>query len=222
MESDGHARSTCGVRELRDAPVRRSVGQRAAAALRPTSIVCWWQLGDAGGAEDRRRAPAPACAGDDGPPRGSVRPTRHSPPHGDIRVVPGWWPLTALGFARAPNRSWRLAALNDQQKRGRVYLYGANSSRARARGAPPPAQLLFSARNCFGWFSAKAKVGQALDKFWLSGRPQCRRRAQLVKFHALRVGAPGENFLAIFRLRANAAARARRWCATAPRFKQLR
>ena len=47
-------------------------------------------------------APSPACAGDDGPPRGSVsdqhdtrrhtatsarqreRPTRHSPPHGDI------------------------------------------------------------------------------------------------------------------------------------------
>ena len=26
----------------------------------------------------------------------------------------------------------------------------------------------------------------------LSGRPQCRHRAQLVKFHALRVGAPGE------------------------------
>ncbi|GEM_PF-5648031 len=58
MESDGHARSTCGVRELRDAPVRRSVRQRAAAARRPTSIVCWWQLGDAGGAENRRRAPA--------------------------------------------------------------------------------------------------------------------------------------------------------------------
>ena len=79
VESDGHARSTCGVRELRDAPVRRSVGQRAAAARRPTSIVCWWQSGDAGGAEDRRRAPAPPR-----PPRGSVRPTRHSPPHGDI------------------------------------------------------------------------------------------------------------------------------------------
>ena len=58
VESDGHARSTCGVRELRDAPVRRSVRQRAAAARPPPSIVCWWQLGDAGGAEDRRRAPA--------------------------------------------------------------------------------------------------------------------------------------------------------------------
>ncbi len=45
----------CGVRELRQPPVR----QRAAAARRPTSIVCWWQSGDAGGAEDRRRAPAP-------------------------------------------------------------------------------------------------------------------------------------------------------------------
>ena len=54
---------------------------------------------------------------------GSVRPNttlaatrRHPWPHGDIRVVPGWWPLTALGFARAPNWSWRSAALNDQQK----------------------------------------------------------------------------------------------------------
>ena len=43
VESDEHARSTCGVRELRDSPVRRSVGQRAAAARRPTSIVCWWR-----------------------------------------------------------------------------------------------------------------------------------------------------------------------------------
>ena len=51
VESDGHTRSTCGVRELRDAPVRRSVRQRAAAARRPTSIVCWWRSGDAGGAE---------------------------------------------------------------------------------------------------------------------------------------------------------------------------
>ena len=43
VESDEHARSTCGVRELRDAPVRRSVRQWAAAARRPTSIVCWWR-----------------------------------------------------------------------------------------------------------------------------------------------------------------------------------
>ena len=27
---------------------------------------------------------------------------RHSPPHGDIGVVLGWWLLTALGFAHAP------------------------------------------------------------------------------------------------------------------------
>ncbi|MGO9801240.1 MAG: hypothetical protein ACLPQ0_17430, partial [Candidatus Binatus sp.] len=53
VESDEHARSTCGVRELRDAPVRRSVRQWAAAARRPTSIVCWWRTGDAGGAENR-------------------------------------------------------------------------------------------------------------------------------------------------------------------------
>src|SRR5208282_4444180 len=34
VESDGHARSTCGVRELRQPPVRRSVRQRAAAVDR--------------------------------------------------------------------------------------------------------------------------------------------------------------------------------------------
>jgi len=31
------------VRELRQPPVRRSEGQRAVAARRPTSIVCWWR-----------------------------------------------------------------------------------------------------------------------------------------------------------------------------------
>src|SRR5208283_3476675 len=84
VESDGHARSTCGVRELRQPPVRRSVRQRAAAARRPTSIVCWWRSFVGGeramlaaprfGAARRRRR----ALGDDGPPRGSVRPTRHS------------------------------------------------------------------------------------------------------------------------------------------------
>ena len=143
------------------APHRR-VAQLAHPAGRSRLLVangrCWG-----------RRGSAPR-AGDDGPPRSSVRPTRHSPPHGDIRVVPGWLPLTALGFARAPNRSWRLAALNDQQKMPGVDLYGANSSRARARGALPPAQLLFSG-------------------FLFSDIP----------------------------LAGEAAARARRWCATAPR-----
>ena len=56
MDSDEQGRSTCGVRDLRDGPVR----QRAAAAWRPTSIVCWWRLGDAGA---RRRGSAPR-AGD--------------------------------------------------------------------------------------------------------------------------------------------------------------
>ena len=54
VESDEHARSTCGVRELRQPPVRRSVRQRAAAARRPTSIVCWWRT-VVGGDGDRRR-----------------------------------------------------------------------------------------------------------------------------------------------------------------------
>ena len=75
VESDGHTRSTCGVRELRDSPVRRSVRQWAAAARRPTSIVCWWRSGDAGGAADRRRA------GDDGP---RLRPPRSNKPR-DLR-----------------------------------------------------------------------------------------------------------------------------------------
>ena len=100
VESDEHARSTCGVRELRRPPVRRSEGQRAAAARRPTSIVCWWRSfvgGERamlaapriGAARRRRRALAPtghrAAACDQHDTR------RHSPPHGDIRVVPRWW-----------------------------------------------------------------------------------------------------------------------------------
>ena len=128
VESDEHARSTCGVRELRDAPVRRSVRQWAAAARRPTSIVCWWRRllvangrcwrcrGSAprirrragAGVRRRRRAPRGSVrtnttlAATRRHPRGSVsdqhdtrrhtatsarqraRPTRHSPPHGDI------------------------------------------------------------------------------------------------------------------------------------------
>ena len=43
--------------------VRRSVRQRAAAARRPTSMVCWWRSGDAGGAENQRPSPIskPRC-----------------------------------------------------------------------------------------------------------------------------------------------------------------
>ncbi len=43
VESDGHTRSTCGVRELRDSPVRRSVRQRAAAGERVlvANGRCW-------------------------------------------------------------------------------------------------------------------------------------------------------------------------------------
>ena len=76
-----------GVRELRDAPVRRSVRQWAAAARRPTSIVCWWRTGDAGGAADRRRAVAGVRRRRRATARQRERPTRHSPPHGDIRAA---------------------------------------------------------------------------------------------------------------------------------------
>ena len=42
----------------RPAPAACAALQRAAAAWRPTSMVCWWRWGDAGGAEDQCRAPA--------------------------------------------------------------------------------------------------------------------------------------------------------------------
>ena len=107
VESDEHARSTCGVRELRHPPVRRSVaaagGRRAAADVDRLLVAngCWWRTGDAGGAANRRRAGAgvrrrrratarqratnTTLAATRRHPRGSVqRPTRHSPPHGDI------------------------------------------------------------------------------------------------------------------------------------------
>ena len=47
VESDGHTRSTCGVRELRDSPVRRSVRQRAAAGDRLLVAIgrCWRRRG---------------------------------------------------------------------------------------------------------------------------------------------------------------------------------
>ena len=50
-------------------------------------------------------APAPACAGDDGPPRGSVRPTRHSPPHGDIRAAACAANTTLAATRRQPRGS---------------------------------------------------------------------------------------------------------------------
>ena len=95
-------------------------------------------------------APAPACAGDDGPPRGSVRPTGHSPPHGDIRrqrerptdtrrhtATSMLMIFAAAAAGRAARFSYGVLAKHGAEKsaeRGRVYLYGANSSRARARG----------------------------------------------------------------------------------------
>ena len=78
------------------------------------------------GAEDRRRAPATR------PPRSSVRPARHSPPHDDIRVVLGWWPLTAPGFARAPKSVVAPAALNDHQNLAALIILSVVSH---ARGA---------------------------------------------------------------------------------------
>ena len=47
MDSDEHARSTCGVLDLRQQLVRRSVWQWDG-RRQPTSMVCWWR-------SDRRR-----------------------------------------------------------------------------------------------------------------------------------------------------------------------
>ena len=119
VESDGHARSTCGVRELRDAPVRRSVRQWAAAARRPTSIVCWWRsfvggeramLGAPriGAARRRRRATARQRATNTtlAATRQRERPTRHSPPHGDIDAAD----VAAAAAGRAARLSYGVLA----------------------------------------------------------------------------------------------------------------
>ena len=78
MDSDEQARSTCGVLDLRQQLVRRSVWQ--------------WRWSPAADVDDllvaigRRRgfgaAPAMMVA--------AAPPTRHSPPPGDIGVVLGW------------------------------------------------------------------------------------------------------------------------------------
>ena len=67
-------------------------GRRAAADVAGLLVAigrCW-----------RRRGSAPR-AGDDGPPRSSVRPPRHSPPHGDIDAA-------AAAAGRAARFSYRV------------------------------------------------------------------------------------------------------------------
>ena len=99
-------------------------GRRAAADVAGLLVAigrCW-----------RRRGSAPR-AGDDGPPRSSVRPPRHSPPHGDIDaavLLCGCRPRRAV---QLPGRRQQ-AALNDQPFSGRLTTLAPNS-RAHARGA---------------------------------------------------------------------------------------
>ena len=60
---------------------------------------------------------------------------RHSPPHGDIGVVLGWWLLTASWFwLTPPNSPRRLTALTTSRK-GAAFTFMAPIPRARARGA---------------------------------------------------------------------------------------
>ena len=82
MDSDGHARLTCGVLDLRQQLVRRCEDGRR----RPASMVCWWR------SDEPRRGSAPRPRGH----RSSVRTARHSPPPDDIGVVMEWRPPTAL------------------------------------------------------------------------------------------------------------------------------
>ena len=69
-----------------------------------------------------------------GPPRSGGRPTRHSPPHGDIDDAD----VAAAVAGRAARLSYGVSpsvVLKDQRFRAGVSLYGADVSRARARGA---------------------------------------------------------------------------------------
>ena len=123
------ARSSCGVRDLRQPPVRRSVRQRAAARRRPTSMVCWWRSDDAGGAADQRRAPATtghrAAACDQHDTR------RHTATSLMLLLLLG----RRLCGAVQLRGHRQHAALKDQQFRGPRPPARAESSRARARGA---------------------------------------------------------------------------------------
>ena len=86
----------------------------------------------------RRRGSAPR-AGDDGPPRSSVRPTRHSPPHGDIADAD----VAAAAAGRAARFSYGViakhAALNDQQfSGGRLTRLALNPRAREGRADPSP------------------------------------------------------------------------------------
>ena len=194
VESDEHARSTCGVRELRQPLVRRSVRQRAAAARRPTSIVCWWRrLLVANGRCWRGRgfgaAPAPACAGDDGPAR-----------------------QRATNTTLAATRRHPRGSVSDQHDTRR---HTATSARQRARPtrhSPPHGDIDADDICCCGRRPRRAvQLRGARQSMVLKNQ----------RFRA-RVNPLAPNLRARAREGAALAARARGWCATAPRFKQLR
>ncbi len=82
----------------------------------------------------RRRGSAPR-AGDDGPPRSSVRPPRHSPPHGDIDDD-----VAAAAAGRAARFSYRVIAKQAALKDRQALIICVNHilcPHARARGAAP-------------------------------------------------------------------------------------
>ena len=85
----------------------------------------WFVGGDRTAARIRRRA------GDDG--RNAQRRHQHDTRRHPATSVSFWdGAATALGFARAPNRSWRLPALKDQRK---IPALTISLSHSRARGA---------------------------------------------------------------------------------------
>ena len=123
MDSDEQGRSTCGVRDLRDGPVRKW----AAAAWRPTSIVCWWRLGDAGA---RRRGSAPragdAATAQQRATSTTLAATRRHP------CRPGMVAADCAWFRPCPELVVAPAALNDHQNLAALIILSVVSH---ARGA---------------------------------------------------------------------------------------
>ena len=199
VESDEHARSTCGGARAAPAACAALCGAgRPPRGGRRRSFVggdrllvangrCWRRRGSApragAGVRWRRRATAQQRATNT-----TLAATRRHPCPRMVAADCAWF------RSRPENRSWRLAALNDQQKMPRVNPLAPNP-RARARARRWRRELGGGVRQHPG------------SNNCVEGAPALTRSRRI---------------LARAREGAALAARARGWCATAPRFKQLR
>ena len=121
MDSDEHARSTCGVLDLRQQLVRRCVWQWTVAGIRRR----WCVGADRMAARIRRRA------GDDGP----KAPRRDNTTLAATQRHPCRCRMVTADCARSrsrPERWWRLAALKDQRK---IPSFTFIAHHSRTRGA---------------------------------------------------------------------------------------